>query len=52
MVGLVKVGGFEPPTFWPQTRRATGLRYTLINWLRERELNPRHCRYERHVLTT
>src|SRR3954468_15237394 len=25
---LVGVRGFEPPTSWSQTRRATGLRYT------------------------
>ncbi len=25
---LVGVRGFEPPTFWSQTRRATRLRYT------------------------
>lgn len=24
---LVKAAGFEPATFWSQTRRATGLRY-------------------------
>ena len=25
---LVGVGGFEPPTSWPQTRRSTKLSYT------------------------
>ncbi len=27
---MVGVKGFEPPTFWSQTRRATKLRYTPI----------------------
>src|SRR5207245_3855895 len=26
----VGAGGFEPPTFWSQTRRATGLRYAPL----------------------
>ena len=27
---MVGAGGFEPPTFWSRTKRATSLRYTPI----------------------
>src|SRR4051794_5144330 len=38
---LVGVRGFEPPTSWSQTRRATGLRYTPK---RARMIRPSHPR--------
>jgi hypothetical protein len=38
---LVRVGGFEPPTFRFQTESATRLRYTRINWQKGQESNLR-----------
>jgi hypothetical protein len=37
---MVGVGGFELPTSCSQSRRATGLRYTPMNyWLRDQDSN-------------
>jgi hypothetical protein len=32
LILLVGAAGFEPATFWSQTRRATRLRYAPIGW--------------------
>ena len=40
---MVGAGGFEPPTFWSRTKRATSLRYTPTD--QKRDKNSRKLRH-------
>ena len=42
---LVGAEGFEPPTFWSQTRRATKLRYAPIHSISIIVYNGRFCKH-------